>query len=247
MTVSRVINTCVLIEIDDRFVLTDPYFASQWFFRTNEPIGMRPDELPPLSAILGGHRAVDHWQPRSMRGYAGRSTTAVLTASRGMTRAARRAGFARAETLRWGDRRVIEPGLTVTCVPGQRTFGMTSNVYLLETERVTVLIGTEALDQQAIERCAAAHRVDIALLPIDGATFVGRQLVMDAAGAITATKALAAPALVPIHHSERPVPGLLRCPSGLAELQRLAEHEPGVQIYTAPTGVSVPIGVDRRT
>lgn len=123
MTVSRVINTCVLIEIDGRFVLTDPYFASQWFFRTNEPIGLR--------------------------------------------------------------------------------------------------------------------------LPVDGATFLGRQLVMDAAGALAAAKALGAPALVPIHHSELPVPGLLRCPSGLDELQRLAEREPDVRIYTAPTGVGVPIDVDR--
>jgi L-ascorbate metabolism protein UlaG (beta-lactamase superfamily) len=245
-TISRVINTCVLIEVDGFSVLTDPYFTDRWFFRTNEPIGLRPDELPTLTAILGGHRAFDHWQPRSMRGYSAHSTTAVFTASRGMTRAARRAGFEHVETLRWGDRRVIEPGLTLTCVPGQRTFGLTSNTYLLETDRVSMLIGTEALDQRAIERCAADHRVDIALLPIDGATFVGRQLVMNAAGAIAAVKALAAPALVPIHHSERPVPGLLRCPSGIDELQQLAGSEPDVQIYTAPTGVRLPIEVERK-
>jgi len=244
-TVSRVINTCVLIEIGGHFVLTDPYFKDQWFFRTNEPIGLRPDELPPLAAVLGGHRAFDHWQPRSMRGYAARSTTAVFTASRGMTSAARRAGFDQVETLRWGDQRAIAPGLTLTCVPGQRTFGMTSNLYLLETDRVSMLIGTEALDQRAIERCAEDHRVDIAVLPIDGATFVGRQLVMDAGGAIAAAKALGAPALVPIHHSERPVPGLLRCPSGLDELRKLAEGEPDVRIYTAATGVRLPIDVDR--
>jgi L-ascorbate metabolism protein UlaG (beta-lactamase superfamily) len=244
-TVTRVINTCVLIEIGGCFVLTDPYFTDQWFFRTNEPIGLRSDELPTLTAILGGHRAFDHWQPSSMRGYSAPSITAVFTASRGMTRAARRAGFERVETLRWGDGRAIAPGLTLTCVPGQRTFGMTSNMYLLETDRVSMLIGTEALDQRAIERCAEAHRVDIALLPIDGATFLGRQLVMNAANALVAVKTLAAPALVPIHHSERPVPGLLRCPNGIDELQQLAEHEPDIQIYTAPTGVPLAIDVDR--
>ena len=153
-----------------------------------------------------------------MRGVEDRSSTAVYTASRGMTRAARRAGFVHVETLRWGDQRQVAPGLMVTCVPGQRTFGMTSNVYLLQTDHVSVLIGTEALDQRAIERCAAEHRVDIAVLPIDGATFLGRQLVMDAADAIRAAKTLAAIALVPIHHSERPVPGILRCRSGIEDL-----------------------------
>lgn len=245
VVVTRVINTCVLIEISGHHVLTDPYFTDHRFFRTNEPIGMAPDELPPLSAMLGGHRAFDHWQPRSMGGYRPRSATVVYTASRGMTRAARRSGFVAAETLAWGDRRVIAPGLTLTCLPGQRAFGLASNVYLLETECVSMLIGTEALDQGAIERCAADHRVDIAVLPIDGATFLGRQLVMDASQAVAAAKTLSAPALVPIHHSELPVPGLLRCPTGIDDLVELAGREPGIDVFTAPTGVPFAIPVDR--
>lgn len=245
VTVTRVINTCALIEIEGHVVLTDPYFTDRWFFPTNEEIGLRPDELPALTAILGGHRAFDHWQPTSMRGYRAHATTAVFTASKGMTRAARRSGFGLAETLRWGDRRLVASGLTLTCVPGQRAFGMASNVYLLETDRVSVLVGTEALDQRAIERCAADHRVDIAVLPIDGATFLGRRLVMDAAGALAAARTLAAPALVPIHHSERPVPGLLRCPSGIDDLVHLAEGDPDVQVFSAPTGVPLPIEIDR--
>ena len=245
VTITRVINTCLLIEVAGHVVLTDPYFADHSFFRTNEPIGLRPDELPQLSAILGGHRAFDHWQPRSMRGYEDRSSTAVYTASRGMSRAARRAGFDRVETLRWGDRRTIGPGLQLTCVPGQRTLGMASNVYILDTGDLSMLIGTEALDQHAIERCAEEHRIDIAVLPIDGATFLGRQLVMTAAGAIRAATTLAAPALVPIHHSELPVPGLLRCPSSIDDLLEAARHEPGVQVHTAPTGDPLTIEIER--
>jgi L-ascorbate metabolism protein UlaG (beta-lactamase superfamily) len=245
VTITRVINTCLLIEVAGHFVLTDPYFADHSFFRTNEPIGLRPDELPQLSAILGGHRAFDHWQPRSMRGYEDRSSTAVYTASRGMSRAARRAGFDRVETLRWGDRRTIGPGLQLTCVPGQRTLGMASNVYILDADDLSMLIGTEALDQHSIERCAEEHRIDIAVLPIDGATVLGRQLVMTAADAIRAATTLSAPALVPIHHSELPVPGLLRCPSSIDDLREAARHEPGVQVHTAPTGDPFTIETDR--
>lgn len=244
VTILRVINTCVLIEIGGHFVLTDPYFASRWFFRTNESIGLSPGELPMLSAILGGHRALDHWQPKSMSGYESRSTTAVFTASRGMTRAARRAGFDHVETLEWDDRREIEPDLKLTCLPGQRTFGMRSNMYLLETGCVSMLIGTEALDPHAIERCAAQHRVDVAMLPIDGATFLRRQLVMNAADAIVAVKTLGASALVPVHHSERPIPGLLRCPTGIDDLQQHAQLEPDIHVYTAPTGTPLTVKVD---
>ena len=246
VTITRVINTCVLLELGGYFVLTDAYFDDHWFFRTNEPIGMKPHQLPPLSAILGGHRAFDHWQPSSMGGYDGHSSTAVYTASPGMTRAARRAGFVQVETLRWGDRRSIGPDLTLTCLQGDRAFGMASNLYLLETSGVSVLVGTEALDQRAMERCAAEHRVDIAVLPVDGATFLGRQLVMNAAGAVAAARALGAGVLVPIHHSERPIPALLRCPTGIEDVRRLVDREPDLELVSAPTGEAVTVRLGQR-
>jgi L-ascorbate metabolism protein UlaG (beta-lactamase superfamily) len=135
---------CVLIDIDGLSVLTDPYFDDHWCIPMNEPIGMRADGLPELAAILGGHRVFDHWQPRSLRTYPHRSSTPVFVASKGMARSALRAGFEQVEILRWQKRRELGGGLTLECVPGERSSGMTTNSYVLSTPSTTIYIGTEA-------------------------------------------------------------------------------------------------------
>ena len=236
VAITRVINPCTLIEIDGESVLTDPYFTNRWFIPMKEPIGLTAQELPRLAAILGGHGVLDHWNPRSLRDYPYRASTPVVVATAGMARAARRAGFDDVQLLRWGEHRRLSPALSVTSLPGERAAGTRTNCYLLRGPAVSVFIGTEARRIEPITQCAARHRVDIAILPIDGLRFLRRQLVMDARTALRATRILGAHTLVPIHYSQRPIPGLLQCPSGLADLKVLASSEPSISIRHAPTG-----------
>jgi L-ascorbate metabolism protein UlaG (beta-lactamase superfamily) len=126
-----------------------------------------------------------------------------------MVRAARRAGFPNAEVLRWGDRRTIGP-LTIDCVPGERIASLRTNAYLIASAATTVLVATEA------RHILPDARVDVAVLPIDGARLLGRRLVMDATEAAAARRLGAR--LLPIHYSQQPVPVLLQCPSGPHEL-----------------------------
>jgi L-ascorbate metabolism protein UlaG (beta-lactamase superfamily) len=239
VTITRVINPCALIEVAGRAVLTDPYFDHHWFVPMNEPIGLRADQLPALAAILGGHRVFDHWQPRSLRGCPNRSTTPVLVASAGMARRARRAGFDQVEVIGWHETRGLGEGLTVECLPGERSGGMTTNAYLLTTPTVSVYVATEARHLEPITAFAASRQVDIAVLPIDGLRFAGRRLVMNAREALTAALTLGARTLVPIHYSQRSIPGLLACTSGIDELLRLAGDADDVRVLHAPAGTPI--------
>lgn len=244
VSVTRVINPCALIELGGvASVLTDPYFEDHRWFPMTEPIGLAPSDLPPLDAILGGHAAFDHWQPQSMRAYRHHAGTAVFVATKGMARRARRSGFDRVEVLRWGDRRRIHDDLVVTCLPGERPLGVRTNNYLVETSEVSVYVGTEARSLGPVERCATLHRVDAAVLPIDGLTFLGRRLVMDAEAAVRAARALGARHLFPIHCSQRPVAGVIRCPSGVGALRALAEAGSPVAVHHAPSGTAVRVEV----
>lgn len=243
--VTRVINPCVLIEVAGHAVLTDPYFDDHWFVPMNEPIGLRAEDLPPLSAILGGHRVFDHWQPRSLQRYAHRSTTPVLVASAGMARSARRAGFEQVEVIGWHERRELGDGLTVECLPGERSGGMTTNAYLLTTSTASIYVATEARHVEPVAAVASTRRVDVAILPVDGLRFAGRRLVMNAAEALAAARALGAHTLVPMHHSQRPIPGLLACTSGLDDLLEQAEGVRGILIAHAPAGT--PIRIEDRS
>ncbi len=131
--VTRVINASVLLELPGGAVLTDPFFEPPWYLRFDEPVGLSAGQLPPLAALVGGHRVADHWQPRSLRSYPYREATPVYVASRGMARSARRAGFGTVEVLRWGERRRPVSDLEIVCLPGERAGGLRTNSYLVSS------------------------------------------------------------------------------------------------------------------
>src|SRR5262245_17844292 len=53
VAVTRIVNSCVLIEIGGYAVLGDPWFRDRWYLRFGEQPGMRISELPKLAAIIG--------------------------------------------------------------------------------------------------------------------------------------------------------------------------------------------------
>jgi L-ascorbate metabolism protein UlaG (beta-lactamase superfamily) len=218
LAITRVINATVVLELPGGTVLTDPYFDPRWFLRFGEPFGLAAGRLPDLTAVIGGHRVADHWQPKSLHAYPYRETTPVYVASRGMARSARRAGFPRAEVLGWGESRQPADDLVVRCLPGEVTVGLRTNAYLVSSGGINVFVWTEARGLAAIRAVAAGHRVDVAVLPVNGIALLGRPLVMDARTAVEAARLLGATVMVPIHFSQRPIPPILHPRSSLADL-----------------------------
>jgi L-ascorbate metabolism protein UlaG (beta-lactamase superfamily) len=224
LTVTRVVNACVLLELGGAAVLTDPYFDSRWFIRLREPIGMKVQDLPRLSAIIGGHGVFDHWQPRSLEAYPYKQETPVFVATRSMMRKALAAGFRRAEVLPWHAMRSVSERLTLEVAPAQTSGGMKVNSYVLTTDDVRVFIGTEARDLDPI-RLYRKQRpsVDVALLPIDGSAIMRHKLVMNATDALEGSRILGARILIPIHYALKPVPLLFQTPSSREDLLRVTQ------------------------
>ena len=236
VAITRVINPCALIEIGHDAVLTDPYFVGRGL-PMHEQIGLRPDQLPPLTAILGGHGVFDHWQPRSLRSVAQREQPAVLVGNDKMARGALAGGV---HLGRGRGSRHDHDGVGPSGHHGPARvarLGFDTTAFLLTTPGTSVYVSTEAADVESVE-AAADRRVDIAVLPIDGLTLrpARRRLVMDAATALEATRRLGAHTLMPIHYSQRAIPGLLRPTSGIDELVRLAGEGPTVRIVHGRTG-----------
>jgi L-ascorbate metabolism protein UlaG (beta-lactamase superfamily) len=222
LAITRVINACVLIELGEHAVLTDPYFTGHWYMRFDEPIGLTVAELPRLAAILGGHSVLDHWQPASLAAYPYKDETPVYVATSSMARKARRAGFSRVEVLDWGEERQITERLGLEVAPAQRSGGLKVNNYVLTCGDLRVFFGSEARDLDPLRRYRAARpAVDLALLPINGARVLGHKLVMDGNDALAATRILGARTLVPIHYTQAPVPLLLQTPFSADDLRRV--------------------------
>jgi L-ascorbate metabolism protein UlaG (beta-lactamase superfamily) len=174
VAITRVVNACVLIETAAGAVLTDPYFNHQWFMRLREPVGMTVAQLPPLSAILGGHAALDHWQPESLVTYPHKQTTPVFVATAGMMKSARAAGFRNAEVVAWHETRRLSGDLSIEVIPAQKVFAQNANNYVVSAGGVRIFVGTEARDIEPLRRHGASRpAVDIAILPIDGSSFMG--------------------------------------------------------------------------
>src|SRR5581483_5360223 len=146
LSITRVVNACVLLQLDEDAVLTDPYFAKHWFIRLRESIGLDVAALPRLTVILGGHGVFDHWQPASLVGYTHKSDTPVIVSTHAMRRAAVAAGFTRAKVLKWGATRRLSSRLEVEVAPAQAAAGMRVNNYVLQHRGLRVFIGTEARD-----------------------------------------------------------------------------------------------------
>lgn len=237
LCITRVINACVLLELDGDAVLTDPYFQPRWFLRLRERIGLEVEQLPRLAAILGGHGVPDHWHLRSLAAYPYKDSTPVYVATPGMRKQAEAAGFRHVEVLGWGEARQLTPRLRVEVTPRQTSGGMKVNSYVLTAGALRVLIGTEARDLEPLREYRLEHAaVEVALLPIDGSALLGHKLVMDERDALAAAQILGARTLVPIHYANQSYPLLMQTPGSLATLERAAQRTPEIRVVALEPG-----------
>ena len=234
IAVTRVINSCVLLELDGRVVLTDPWFTERWWLRRGEPLGLRIEELPPLTAIVVTNIATNHWDLRALRALPAKASTPLYVPTAGMARRARALGFLRAERLRWGDSRDLAPGLSMRVVPAGRTAVFPNNAYAFEAAAGRVFFGGEIADAEGLE----AHKpVELALLPVNGLRSpLGQRLVMGPKEAIAGSVALGARVLVPVHdaHGEDPFSRMFRPRGTGADAVRLAGND--LVVADLPTG-----------
>jgi L-ascorbate metabolism protein UlaG (beta-lactamase superfamily) len=239
IAITRIANACVLIETAGGAVLTDPYFDDHWFMRMHEPIGLKVAELPELSAIVGGHGVFDHWQPGSLREYPHKQRTPMFVATRAMKTQAIKAGFRNVEVVPWHETRRLSADLSIDVVPAHRFLAQNVNSYVITSQGSSVFVGTEARDLAPLRRYREAGRAaDIAMLPIDGSTFLGRRLVMSPEDAVAGARVLGAKMLIPIHYALKAIPGLLRTPGSLPELLGRFASGQDVEVLPLKTGVT---------
>lgn len=214
-------NACVLIEVDDAVVLTDPFFGRSQGI--SDRAALRPVDVPRLTAIIGSHWAQDHWEIDLLANYPHRHTTAVYVADESMAKSARAVGFENVETLGWGERRQLTATVELEVVPEHvAADGMGTNNYAINSSRARIFFGGEVLNVAAVtEYALTADAFDCVIGPVNGVLFKGRQLVTTAAEMAEVAQALGATRLIPIHDGHLPYEGLVAITSCAADLSRL--------------------------
>lgn len=242
IAVTRVVNSCVLLELDGHAVLTDPWFIERWWLRRGEPLGLRIGDLPPLAAIVVTNPATNHWDLRGLRGLTARETTPLYVPTSGMARRARARGFLRAERLPRGRALDIAPGVSMEVVPAGRTLVWPNNAYVFGAAGGRVFFGGEIADVAPLEHYRAGRPpVDLALLPVNGLRpLFGPPLVMGPQQAVAGAAVLGARTLVPVHdaHGHDPLSRLLRTGGTASDAAALVARSggPDLAVTDLPTG-----------
>ena len=98
------------------------------------------------------------------------------------------------ETLAWGERRSLTATVELEAIPEHvAADGMRTNNYAISSSRARIFFGGEVLDVDAVTKHARGTTAfDVAIGPVNGVMFKGRQLVTTAAEMATLTRALGA-------------------------------------------------------
>jgi L-ascorbate metabolism protein UlaG (beta-lactamase superfamily) len=204
-------HASVLVQIDDRFVLTDPVFSDSVgeVSPRLQPPGLDVAALPPIDVVLVSHQHMDHLDPSSLEAVAPR--TRQILAPPGALTYLPDGPVPTRELATWESWE--KDGLRVTAVPVRhvggryaldqtwQTSGFTG--YVVEHDGLVVYFaGDTAYDRARFEATAARFpHIDLALMPIapiEPRSFMRRTHV-DPFEAVRAFLDLGAERMVPIH------------------------------------------------
>jgi L-ascorbate metabolism protein UlaG (beta-lactamase superfamily) len=203
-------HATVLIQIDDKLILTDPFLVptvGQFSRRVVDP-GIDPANIPQLDAVVISHMHFDHMSLGSLE-LIEKKTPRLFVPQGGLVYVPNFAFDAR-ELGTW--KTFEQDGLRITAVPvnhvgwryGIDSAWMTSFTgYLFEYHGIRVYFGGDtAYDNRAFKEAGARFpNIDLALLPIapiHPRTFMKR-VHMDPPEALDAFRELGAKTMIPIH------------------------------------------------
>src|SRR3989442_5231774 len=132
LSVTRIVHGSVILEMRGTRVIVDPWFDSGWVVRQQEPLGLTPDGLPSLAAVLVTHRHRDHFDPDALRRLA--ATVPEVVARPELHARLVSLRFQRATDLGWWGQ---TPVGDVHGPPGPARHGVPENGYVLRAGRLT--------------------------------------------------------------------------------------------------------------
>lgn len=238
-TITRINNASILIHIGEHYILTDPYFIDVPFIGVTEHAAMDVKDLPPLTAIIGCHDVIDHWQMEGLQDYPhNKDEVRLFVAMDSQIQPAIDAGFNNIEVLPWGESRTLHEELTIESVKAQKMLKWTVNNYVIRLGETAIFFGSEARDLPPLaEYYEKNGAVDMAIFPVNGVYLMScYQLVMRGEEAVAGTKMLGAKQLFVIHDAHKGVPVFLPIKSSGDDADNAAANDDGVEVIRIPTG-----------
>jgi N-acyl-phosphatidylethanolamine-hydrolysing phospholipase D len=211
LAVTWVGHATALVQLNDRFVLTDPVFT-QFVGGVQRRLilpGLNVADLPQVAAVLISHGHFDHLSVGSLEQIAPKVEKIIMPSK--VMRWVPDLGFERVELDNWQS--TNSASLKITAVPvvhDGRRFGIGADVqdacagYIIEYQGLTVYFGGDQAYSAEINAAVRARfpKIDLALLPIGpvepAPSF--RKTYLDPAQAVQMAADLKAIQWIPIHY-----------------------------------------------
>jgi L-ascorbate metabolism protein UlaG (beta-lactamase superfamily) len=179
LSITRIAHGGVVLELRGTRLLIDPWFYSGLVMRQQEPLGLTPDALPPVGAVLLTHGHADHFDADVLHELAARIPVAIGRAE--LHSRLERLGFRHVVDLDWWESTEID-GATITAVPAKHA--VPENGYVAEKDGVRVYVaGDTRWFPELADVATRFPRVEAALLPVGGERLLGfsREMTPDEA------------------------------------------------------------------
>jgi len=212
LAVGWVGHATVLLQMDDKLLMTDPFFTNTvgMLVRRYVKPGLDPSILTHLDYILISHLHFDHFNYSSLDML---PNDAVLVLPPGALPYTPNFDFKEIKELQWWES-LDEGGMKITAVPVQHFSGRygfdnawMSNTgytgYIIQYHGYTVFFGGDTgYNPELFKHIGSKYRIDLALLPIapGGPNGLGSRIHANARGALAIFRDLGARYMMPIHY-----------------------------------------------
>lgn len=197
---TRIGHATTLINIGQKYILTDPWFSEKKGFYHGEPIAFKQDKLPKLSMVLVSHHHYDHFDIETFKAYPDKNVPFVVPG--GMKEKVTSAGFKNVYELEpWQS--VSIDGTKITACPGKHL--VKEITYMIQTGNRAVYFGGDTkLIPELSELKKRFPDIDLAILSVNGLKvrpLFNKQMVMNAKEAAKLCSIISPKVAVPIHYN----------------------------------------------
>jgi L-ascorbate metabolism protein UlaG (beta-lactamase superfamily) len=197
LKITRIVHSCVLIDLGGPLVLTDPWFSEKFGYHFGETLATDVEGLPLLTGVVVSHDHADHNDMKALGRYKDRRVPVI--AERSAVKRAKRAGFRNADTLDLWETASIGR-VFVTAVPALHSVPEVG--YILQASGYTVYFAGDTLLVPSLSDIADRFpSIDVALLPINGLKILGKQVVMNPIEAAQLCEVLRPRVAIPTHYT----------------------------------------------
>jgi L-ascorbate metabolism protein UlaG (beta-lactamase superfamily) len=197
--VTRIVHGSLIVEMRGARFLVDPWFYSGLVRRQREPLGLTPESLPSVAAVLLTHAHPDHFDARALRDLA--ATVPQAVARPELTARLRELGFREVVPLDWWEQTTIAD-VTITAVPARHA--EPENGYVLDAGGVQAyLAGDTRFFPELVDVATRFPALAVALLPVGGERLLGFPREMGPDEAAEAAELLGAKRVIPSGYGER--------------------------------------------